>query len=698
MAHPLTPFFAPRGVALLGTSASPNKLSHGILKNLVEGPYKGGVYPVNPRYTEILGIPCYPNVASVPDPVDLAVLALPAPAIPETLEACGKRGIKAVVIISGGFKEIGPEGETIEKNLVNIARQYGMRLVGPNCVGTLDLYTGSNTTFIKGLPSVGHIGFVSQSGAVCGAVVDVFQDQGIGFSNFASLGNEADVTETDMIEFLADDPNTKVIACYVEAIRDGERFMKVAREVSKTKPIVMVKAGRTEAGAKAVSSHTGSMAGSNSAYEAAFQQSGVLMVNTAEELFNVSMALVYQPLPQGNRTVIITNSGGPAALASDSLSQNGMKLCDLSPETRAALREKLVPSAQISNPVDMLGGAEPHEYEAAVRLCLADENVDTVLAILTPQALVNPAEVARAIGRGSEGSKKPVVACFMGGVSIGEASKLFHEIKIPMYVFPEEAGAVMGAMMRYAETRKFGQEAFVEPANISKAAAEKALHQHAALKTLGEAHTRSVLAAYGLPLVAGDVAHTPEEAVKIAEKVGLPVVLKIVSPDILHKSDLGAIKLNLATSQAVMDGYNELMAQIKASQPNARIEGILVETMAPKGHEVIVGMRRVPGFGPLVMFGMGGIFVELFGDVAFGLYPMSRENALRMVLKTKAGKLLSGLRGQKPADIDAVVDCILRIGQIAHDFPEIDEIEINPLFVYEKGKGVLALDARAILK
>ncbi len=699
MTSDLAPFFAPKGVALIGTSASPNKLSFGILRNMVEANYRGGVYPVNPRYQEVLGKPCYPDVASVPDPVDLAVIALPAPMVLEALEACGLRGIRAVIIISGGFREVGKEGAELEKQCVELAHRFNMRLIGPNCVGIMDLYSGVNTTFIRGIPPKGHIGFLSQSGAICGAVVDYVMDKGIGFSNFTSMGNMADVNETDIIEYLAQDINTKVIAAYLEGLENGQRFMEVARRVSCQKPIVMLKVGRTAAGARAVSSHTGSLAGSYTAYDAAFRQSGVIQVDSAAELFDVAIALVHQPIPKGNRVVLITNSGGPAALASDSLAANGMMLADLQAETQSLLRSQLNPAAQVANPVDMLGGAEPSDYAHALEYCLKDDNVDAAIAILTPQALVNPADVGKVIGEAAIKSDKTVVASFVGGVSVGEARMTLHGMGVPMYTFPEQAGFVLGAMYRYGQwCGKQKKDDYPRLDKIDRDAALQALRAADNCKALGEAQTRPLLAAYGLPLIPGEVVSSSADAVKAARRIGYPVVLKIVSSDLLHKSEAGGIRLNLTNDRAVQAAYEEMFESLRRTHPQAKLEGALVEKMAPRGHELIVGMRRDPAFGPLVMFGLGGIYVELFGDVAFRVAPMTRQDAYEMIYQTKAGKLLSGLRGQPPADIDMVVDCILRLGQLALDFPQIEEIEMNPLLVFERGKGAIALDARAICR
>ena len=453
--------------------------------------YQGQIAPVNPKESEILGLKCYPDISSVPDPLELAVVILPAPVIAETLEACGKRGIRAVTIISGGFKEVGSEGAALEKSILQIAAKYKMRLVGPNCVGTLDLYSGLNTTFIMGLPAKGGIGFVSQSGAVGGGVVDLLRDKGSGWSNFSSLGNEADVTETDMIEYLAQDPATRVIACYAEMIRDGRRFLETSRMVTPHKPIVLLKAGRSEAGARAVSSHTGSLAGSHAAYRAAFQQAGVIEVKSLPDLFDIAGALDTQPLPQGKRVVMVTNAGGPAALASNSLAANDLEMADLGPETRSALRQFLNPAAQVGNPVDMLGGASPQEYARAVQAVLGDPGVDMVMVIHVPQALVKPAEVAHEVSAVVKGSAKPVIALFVGEYSVGGARQVFHQNGIPQYAYPESTGKVLGALLRYRQWREKPLALPAAPAGIDRKAAWEAL-LHAPGRARGGRHAPDV--------------------------------------------------------------------------------------------------------------------------------------------------------------------------------------------------------------
>jgi len=696
MEKDLKPFFSPSSVAIIGASNKPNKLSYGILQNLTLYGYKGAIYPVNPGSEEILNQKCYPDISQVPDPVDLAVIVLPAASVHEAVIACGKRGIKAITLISGGFKELGPEGEKLENQIVDFIRQSGIRMVGPNCVGTMSLHTGLNTTFISGVPEAGGIGFLSQSGAVLGGIVDLVKDKGIGFAHFSSLGNEADVTETDMINYLADDPYTKVITAYVEQIKDGQRFIKTAKRVSKVKPIVLLKAGKTSAGARAVSSHTGSLAGTHTAYQAAFSQSGVIEVQTVSDLFDVSQALAIQHLPKGNRVAILTNSGGPAALASDSLGINGLSMANLSSDSVRLLRGFLNPSAQVMNPIDMLGGAEPAEYEKAMRVVASDPNVDIIVAILVPQSLVNPLEVARSIYEVAATTEKTVISCFMGDKLVFEPRKALHAHHVPMVVYPESIGSVLVAMIRYANWRNKPDLLDSFRDNLHLDLVKTFIDLHKGQKSLGEALTRPVLDSYGIPIIKGEIAKTSIDAARLAVEIGFPVVMKIVSKDILHKSDYGGIRLNLTSQDEVIMAFNNMMTEVKRNLPDAELDGVLIEATSPKGIEVIIGMRRDVGFGPILMFGMGGIFVELFKDVAFRIAPISQKDALDMINATKAGMLLSGYRGSPEADIDAVADVLMRLSQLVCDFPEINEIEINPLLVMNKGEGAVALDCRMI--
>jgi len=695
MTHDLAPFFSPTGVAIIGASQDPRKLSHGILKNMTLYGFQGGIYPVNPKADRILGLKAYTDISEVPDPVELAVIVIPAPYTPDALRACGARGIKAAIIISGGFKEVGGAGVELEKECLQIAQSYGMRLIGPNCVGTLDLYTGLNSTFIEGVPAKGSIGFVSQSGAVCGGVVDLIAQKGIGFSHFASLGNELDVNETDVIAFFGQHPKVKVIAAYVESIEHGQRFIEVVSQVSRVKPVVLLKAGRTEAGAKAVSSHTGSLAGAYAAYQAAFKQAGVIEVDDLAALFDIAWSLSCQPIPQGNQVAIFTNAGGPAALASDTLAANGFALAEIPAEQQAQLAEKLNPSAQVANPIDMLGGADADEFDHCFKVLSDQNDLDVLLPMLVPQALVNPADIARVIVKNAQQTDKTVLACMVGEQSLAEARKILHENAVPMSTYPDVPGQVLGAMQNY---RQWLRQADAQPfafSNLGHEAAAKHLAASPQL-ALGEADTRPIMADYGFTLVPGDFAANAEQAAAIADKIGYPVVLKIVSPQILHKSDLGGIALNLGSAPVVKSAVHAMTEKITAAAPQAEITGFLVQKMAPEGMEVIVGMKRDPAFGPLMMFGLGGVYVELFKDVGFGVAPMTVDQAHAMVAGTKAGQLLSGYRGGPAYDLEAVVDVIGRLSHLALDHPTIEEVEVNPLLVLPKGQGALVLDARII--
>lgn len=699
MNQELRNFFYPSNVAIIGASSNPTKLSHGILRNLCSYGYRGRVYPVNPGSNEILGKKCYTDIITVPDPVDLAIVILPSQNIPRVLTDCGKQGIKAVIIISGGFREVGPDGLKLEQECLRIAQENGIRLIGPNCVGTMNTVNGLNTTFIQGMPERGGIGFLSQSGAVGGGVVDHILHKGVGFSHFVSLGNEADVSETDIIEFMEQDNETSVIAAYVESIQNGQRFLHVCNRVVRHKPIVLLKAGRTESGAKAVASHTGSLAGSREAYSAAFRQAGIIEVDSVEELLNVSLVLDQCPPPEGNRAVIITNAGGPAALASDKLDENGVMLSNLEKSTQDELRKQLTPAAQVANPVDMLGGADWQEYATALRAVLADVNVDVVLPILVPQALVDPARVATSIVEESKKTKKPVIACFMGYESIGAAYEILRNNKIPMMDYPEKLGKIIGSLYKYHKVIKDKPEIKAkEMKGINQDEVLKIFASHNTQKIFGEYETRPVLHAYGIPIIRGEFAEDEKHAFKIGENIGFPIALKVVSEEILHKSDFRGIALNIQNKYDLQRQWQTLLHQIKKVKVDTHIKGFMVEKMAKKGQEVILGVKRDPNFGPIMMFGLGGIFVELFKDVSFRIAPLSEKDGLEMIYETRTGSLLTGFRGREEEDVNAIVDCLLRLSQLVIDFPQIQEVEINPLMVYKKNEGVAALDCRMIVE
>ncbi len=693
----LDPFFNAKGVAVLGASTNPKKLSYGILENLLINGYQGEVYPVNPKADQILGKKAYASIADVPDPVELAVVVLPVTIIMETMQAIGERGIKTVVIITGGFKELGPEGAEIENSVKKLAQDFGMRVIGPNCVGTLDVRTGLNSTFIKGVPPAGPIAFISQSGAICGGVIDLIINSKIGFSHFASLGNEMDVTETDMLEYFAEDDNVKVIAMYVEGIQDGQRFMNAAREVSKKKPIVFLKAGKNDAGAKAVSSHTGSLAGSYAAYQAALKQSGVIEVDNINELFNLAWALGSQPLPEGKSVALTTNAGGAAALAADSLDFNGFTLAKIAPEIQERLREKLNPSAQVSNPVDMLGSVSPEDYLWSLGNLDQDEGVDVLIPILVPQSLVDTAGVAKAWVQIGQKTNKTLLTCLMGERSTGESEQILNLNKVPVYKFPDLLGPVLKGMWSYKQVLE--REPYLEVATLQadQVELERAKSVIGTRKIIGEFESRLLLNAYGIKNVPGNLAKTEKEAISIAEEIAYPVVLKIVAEGLIHKSDAGGIELNLQNTEQLRVAYNNLIERIRKNEPDVSFKGVMVEKMAPKGFEVIVGMRRDLTFGPLIMFGMGGTMVELIKDIQFRVAPLSRADIKEMVEETIAGRLLNGYRGGTVGDFDALYKVIAQLSRLTMEHPEIQEIEINPLIVYPEGKGVMAVDSRMIL-
>jgi len=694
----LEAFFNPRSVAVIGASRSKEKLGHGVLANLIEYGYPGQIYPINPKADEILGLKCYPSVLDVPGPIDLAIVVIPAQFVAAVLEECGQKGVKGVVIISAGFREAGREGVKRERKIVDIAKRYKMRLVGPNCLGIIDTVCPLNASFAAGMPPKGTIAFMSQSGALCTAILDWALAAGIGFSHFVSLGNKADVAEVDLLEAWENDPHSNVILTYIEGLPAGRKFMEVARRVTRRIPVIAVKAGTTSAGSRAVSSHTGSLAGSERAYEAAFRQSGVLRAESIQHLFDYSLAFAYQPVLRGRRIAIVTNAGGPGVMATDALEREGLSLASLSRDTIEFLRTHLPPAANIYNPVDVLGDALADRYGLALEAVLKDKNVDGVIVILTPQVMTKIEETARLVGEIAARYDKPVLGCFMGEAKVSAGIKILNEHKIPNYPFPERAVGAMRAMMdyrRWLERPPLKVEEFeVDREKVKEIFAQVRAEGRV---TIGDAEAREIMQAYGIPIPQSKLARTPEEAVEIAEEIGYPVVMKVASPDILHKTDIGGVKLNIASATDVRDAFDLLVYRATRFMPDAEIWGCLVQEMVKEAKEVIVGMNCDPQFGPLVMFGLGGIYVEALRDVSFRVAPFSRQEAEEMIREIRSYELLKGVRGERPADIAAIVDCLLRVSQLATDFPEIVELDINPLMVKEAGGGAVAVDMRLVL-
>jgi len=687
---PLHIFFHPRGVAVLGASANPTKLSYGVLHNLVTHDYPGHVYPVNPKGGEMFGLRVYPSIAEVPDPVDLAVIVLSAGQTVEALTECGERGIRAAVLIASGFGELGASGREREEQLRAVARRYGIRFIGPNCVGVIDTYAPIDTTFVRTMPMQGSIGFVSHSGAVCGGTMDWANAVGVGFSRIISLGNQADLDVADALESLAADAHTRVVAAYIEGLPDGRRFVEAARRLTAHKPLVVLKAGRTPSGTRAVASHTGALAGAEQAFLAACRRAGAIPVENLEELVDASIALAYRQPPAGPRMAILTNAGGPAAVGADAIDRQGLRLADLSPATQERLRAACPPGAMVGNPVDMLGGPHLEHYTAAMEVLLKAPEVDGLMVVFVPQAIMPPHDVAVTVGRAAETSPRPVVCCISGGGGIRAAARTLHAHSVPHYLTPARAALGLGTLWRWGQVRARPAD---EPEPLSGADPQRAARlleaaQVAGLSALDAQAGAELAATYGLSVPPSGLAASAEQAAALAERIGYPVALKRVAPGLVHKADVGGVALGLADAAALRAAFERLVG------PG---EHGLVQRMAPAGLEVIVGAQRDPQFGPLVMFGLGGIFVEVLRDVAFRLAPLSEREAREMVAETAAGRLLAGVRGQPPGDTVAVVDALRRVGQMMSDLPAIAEIDLNPLIVGPSGAGAWAVDVRVVL-
>ena len=692
----LDKFFNPESIVVVGATAKEGKVGNTLLKNIIsfQGKAKASVRisAVNPKYEKILDVKCYPSVLQIEEGVNLAVIAVPAISVPEILEQCGEKGIKNVVVISAGFKEAGREGAVLESELVRISDKYDLSVVGPNCLGIINTHAGLNATFGKATPPDGNIAFLSQSGAFALAVIDWSKAANVGFSKVVSLGNKAVLDECDFIEYMAKDDETAVITLYLEDIREGRRFMDVVRHVTKTKPVVVMKSGRTEAGAKAASSHTGSIAGSSEAFSTAFQQAGVVEVNSIEDLFDFSLTLSRIRDVKGG-IAIVTNSGGPGVMAADAIEEYGLELAPFDRETMEKLSDLHV--ANFYNPVDVMGDADSEKFKNALGVVSADENVGAIIAILSPTA---PIEFDKAGDYVLElNDKKPIIPVFMGGETVMQPLERFKKHGITNYFDPVRAVKALCAVDKYRESR----EKVSAPPPYSKVD-RKAIEKLIELRERKEAKMGigvegfKVLEAYGIPAPSYGKAETAEEALEIADRIGYPVSMKIVSPDIVHKTDVGCVKLNVRREE-VKETFFVIMHRAEKYTSARRIEGILVQRMIEGGKEVIVGMKRDVHFGPLIMFGLGGIYVEVFKDVSFRIAPLSKEDAIEMIKSVKAYRILRGVRGEPMSDINSLVDVLLRFSQISMDFPEILEADLNPIRVFEHGKGCYAIDFKMIM-
>ncbi len=697
----LNPILRPKSIAVIGASRSPNTIGWHILDNLLEHGFHGPVYPVNPKAEAIHSIQAYASIGAVPGPVDLAVVVVPKNFVIDVVKECIAADVKALVVISAGFKEVGGEGIEREKELAGLVRRHGLRMVGPNCMGVINNAPdiSMNATFAPATPPPGPVAFMSQSGAMGASVLDYAGSLGIGISSFVSAGNKADVSGNDLVEFWREDPDTTVILMYLESFGNPSRFIRIARTITKQKPICVVKSGRTGAGARAAASHTGALAATDLATDAIIAQAGAIRAQTVEELFDFAMAFSNQPLPASNRVAIVTNAGGPGIIIADACEANGLEVAALAPETEEKLRTRLPEEASVRNPVDLIASATPDSYEFALSCAFNDPNIDAAIAAFVPPLGIQTKDVATALVRvNAEHPEKPLLAVLMGREGLPAGVAELHEARIPAYIFPESAAKALGTMWSYKRKSDRPQGRLVEFDTDDKGVAEIV---DAALARgqlgLSESDAMKVMELYGIPVVSwqfvpvgtndGDL---PARAGQAAEELGLPVALKVVSPQIIHKTDVGGVLLGLDSKEEVEHAAAQLMRQMETNRQT--LDGVLLQQMAPSGTETIVGITRVPRIGPMIMFGLGGIYVEVLRDVVLRLSPLEDTDAIEMIREVKLSKLLEGIRGQPASDLDAIADVVLRTSQLAMRHPNIVEMDINPLIALERGS--VAVDAR----
>ena len=712
--HELDAIFAPQSVAVIGASTSVGKVGHDIFANVLRGGYTGTLYPVNPNAKSILCVRAYPSVKEIPDQVDLALVILAPRLALEAVKEAAAKGVKGIVIVSAGFREVGDQGAAIEDRIISICKEAGIRLVGPNCLGVINPLPEIrlNASFSARMPAPGKISFISQSGALCTAVLDFAADRDFGFSKFISIGNKADVDELDLLRYLHADPHTEVIMIYLEELRRGAEFVQTAKEITsgyRRTPVLVIKSGRTMAGAQAAASHTGALAGSEAVYDAIFKQTGIIRAESIHELFDFASAFSYKEesglgklrrkVPRGNRVAIITNAGGPGIVATDMTVSSGLRLARFIPETIEALDSHLPDTANLDNPVDVIGDASQDRYENALSAVIKDEGVDGALVILTPQSMTNALGTAEAIVRVARDSQKPILCSFMGIIDVSAGVKYLQQYGYPVFRFPENAAKAFAALFQYSQWLNRQQLA---PFKLSydQEQADEIIQSCLAAGTtqLGELDGTELLKCYGFNVLPTRLAKDEVEAAKIAEEMTYPVVMKIVSPQILHKSDAGGVVVGLKDSEAAKTAFNEIVDRASKYDPDAIIEGVLVQKLALPGTETILGMNRYPVFGPLLMFGLGGIYVELFEDVVFRLAPLGRNEARRMMHEIRGFKLFEGFRGRPRADLQMIEKSLVCLSNMVLNHPEISELDINPLMIHEEGHGATVADCRIILK
>ena len=688
----LDALFRPRSIAVIGASRQRGSIAGEVFHNLVSQGFSGPVYPVNPAAESVQSVRAYPALSAIPGDVDLAVLVVPRALVLAAVEECGAKGVKGLVVITAGFAETGAEGKALQDELVKQVRRHGMRLIGPNGLGLLSTATKLNATFSPVWPPSGDVAFSSQSGALGIAILEHARELGLGIHHFVSVGNKADVSGNDLLEYWEKDPDVRVILLYLESLGNPRRFLEIARRVSRQKPILVVKSGRTEAGARAASSHTGSLAGLDVAVEALFGQAGVLRTDTIEELFDLALFLAHQPVPRGDRVAILTNAGGPGIMASDACESRRLVLPALAAATESGLRAFLPPEASVRNPVDMIASATPEAYERGVRLLLDDPNIDSLIVLFVPPLPEGGGAVAEAIRRGAAGASKPVITCFMGFHGLGDAA--LRAARIPSYVFPEAAASALARAVQYGRWRARPEGSAAPRGPVSASAAREVVAHGTRDRWLAPAEVEAVLDAYGIRTPAAAFAESPEAAAALATEIGFPVAVKLASETLTHKSDVGGVVLAVADEAGVRAAFAGIQARLRAAVRANEMAGVVVQAMAPRGVETFIGMTQAANYGPLIAFGLGGVAVEVWKDVVFRVHPLTDVDAREMLDQIRGRALLDGFRGGPVADREALVDVLLRVSRLVGDLPEIRELDLNPLVACAPGLGVLAVDAR----
>ena len=695
--YPRDRIFNPKSVAVLGVTQTPGTVPYDIFHNILASGYRGVLYPVAPGKRSISAVRAYRYLTDIEDDVDLAVIVFPAAVCDKALEMCGRKGVKGVIMISAGFREVGPEGVKREQRIKDICKEYEISLIGPNCLGVINTDPNIllNASFARKMPAEGRIAFLSQSGALCTAVLDYARGKNIGFSKFASFGNKAGVTEIGLLDYLHRDERTDVILLYLEELRDGRGLIAEAKRITRgpsAKPILAIKSGRTPQGADAASSHTGSLAGEDAICDAVFREAGIIRCDSIEDLFNTAVLLTYQPMPRGDRVAIVTNAGGPGVMATDAAVSVGLQIAHFTPETTEKLKDSLPAAANIKNPVDVIGDARSDRYNSALEAVLADPNVDEALVILTPQSMTDIEDIARGIVEVHARTDKPIACSFMGASDVQVGVDILQAARIPHYILPEWACGAMADVQRIRRWRE-GEAPEFQPLPVDTDAARSVIDA-APAGFLREDEALAVLKAYGMPVPEHKLCQSADEAVAFAEQIGYPAVLRVVSPDIVHKFDVKGIALDLPDAAEVRTAYENMMAHIGKVLPDAEITGVIVRGMIPEGREAILGAKRDAVFGPTVMFGLGGIFVEIFKDVTFALPPIDRPLAANMVRGIKAFRIIEGARGAEPADVAGIEECLIRLGQLVTDFDRIVELDVNPLLVGPAARGNIVADVR----